>query len=85
MPYLSLGQNYQRPFELATIRLQNMIDILQNWQSLAPEDTTLLTQLGGAFVFNDEGEVVYEHRDPGILKYVKLTRAVASLGLTLTN
>lgn len=33
-----LGQNYQRPFELATIRLQNMIDVLKNWQQLSPED-----------------------------------------------
>jgi hypothetical protein len=32
----TLGKGYQRPFELATLRLNNMIEILQNWESMAP-------------------------------------------------
>ena len=34
----TLGSGYQRPFELATLRLTNMIEILNNWESMAPAD-----------------------------------------------
>eukprot|EP01039_Chlorochromonas_danica_P009957 gene9957-11007_t len=78
-------RNYQRPFELATMRLQNMIDILQHWSTLAPQDTNLLTQLGGAYAFNPEGEIAYEFQDPALLKYVEIGRATKSLGLTLKD
>jgi hypothetical protein len=37
-----LGENYQRPFELATLRLQNMMDVLQYWKELIPEDEVFL-------------------------------------------
>lgn len=37
--------NSQRPFELATIRLQNMMDVLGHWEELTPEDKTLITPL----------------------------------------
>ena len=38
----TLGGGYQRPFELATLRLTNMIEILRNWDALAPTDDELL-------------------------------------------
>ncbi|CAK9070642.1 unnamed protein product, partial [Durusdinium trenchii] len=41
------GQEGLRPFELATIRLQNMVGgIIANWSDLAPEDDELLVQQG---------------------------------------
>ncbi|KAG8467714.1 hypothetical protein KFE25_006766 [Diacronema lutheri] len=59
----------RRPLELATLRLQNMLDIsIRNWQALRPEDGHLrvLTQLGGCVVLGADGVPLYEHRDPGI-------------------
>ena len=47
---LTLGDGYLRPFELATLRLNNMIQILGNWEALAPTDSELLVQLSGATV-----------------------------------
>eukprot|EP00210_Caulerpa_lentillifera_P000929 g899.t1 len=61
-----LGRGYQRPFELATLRLNNMMKILPNWSELCPTDTRLLTQQGGTIIFKGQ-DVVYEHKDSGIL------------------
>ncbi len=78
-----LGTEYQRPFELATIRLQNMMDVLQHWNSLAPSNKNLLTQLGGAYVLGPEGDILFEHKDSGILKYIDLRRAAKQLNIDL--
>jgi hypothetical protein len=43
-PFDILGVGYQRPFELATLRLLNMAAILPRWQELCPPETRLLTQ-----------------------------------------
>ena len=64
------GKGYQRPFELATLRLQNMVEVLNNWRRYVPDDR-YLTQRGGTFLFNNQGELVYEHRDQGILGFAK--------------
>lgn len=63
-----LGEGYQRPLELATLRLQNMVGVLSKWGDLAPAEKRLLTQQGGCLVF-DGCDVMYRHSDPGILKY----------------
>jgi AhpC/TSA antioxidant enzyme len=62
------GKGFQRPFELATLRLRNMAEVLPNWKTYVP-DATYLTQRGGTFLFNAKGELVYEHRDRGILSF----------------
>mmetsp|Transcript_24116 Transcript_24116/g.59954 ORF Transcript_24116/g.59954 Transcript_24116/m.59954 type:complete len:85 (-) Transcript_24116:816-1070(-) len=64
-----LGRGYQRPFELATLRLSNMITILRQWPELIPEEEKLLTWQGGAIIF-DGHAVRYRHDDPGILGIV---------------
>lgn len=64
----SLGGGYQRPFELATVRLQNMVSVLSKWQELCPSDDRKLTQLGGTLAFVGE-ELVYRFDDTGILVY----------------
>jgi len=61
----------RRPLELATLRLQNMLDIsIKNWKELAPNDASLaagvLTQLGGCVICDENGTSLFEHRDPGI-------------------
>ena len=61
----------RRPLELATLRLQNMLDIsIKNWKELAPNDIALeagvLTQLGGCVICDENGMPLFEYRDPGI-------------------
>jgi hypothetical protein len=62
------GSGFQRPFELATLRLRNMGEVLANWQTYVP-DGQYLTQRGGTFLFDAQGELIYEHRDRGILGF----------------
>ena len=65
----TLGSGYQRPFELATLRLTNMTAILNEWDALAPADDAMLVQRGGSFVFED-GVERFRHDDAGILGYL---------------
>ena len=64
------GKDYQRPFELATLRLQNMVEVLNNWRTYVPDDR-YITQRGGTFLFNNQSKLIYEHRDQGILGFAK--------------
>uniref|UniRef100_A0A7S4JZ89 Thioredoxin-like fold domain-containing protein n=1 Tax=Odontella aurita TaxID=265563 RepID=A0A7S4JZ89_9STRA len=69
LPYV--GSWERRPLELATLRLQNMIDIsIKNWKELAPNGDALeagvLTQLGGCVIVDSSGNSVFEWKDPGI-------------------
>lgn len=61
------GKGFQRPFELATLRLRNMAESLGHWQTYGPKGA-VLTQRGGTFVLEAE-ELLYEHRDRGILGF----------------
>mmetsp|Transcript_42696 Transcript_42696/g.90785 ORF Transcript_42696/g.90785 Transcript_42696/m.90785 type:complete len:305 (+) Transcript_42696:56-970(+) len=66
-----VGEWPRRPLELATLRLQNMLDIsIKNWKELAPNEESLgagvLTQLGGCVVCDENGNAIYEWKDPGI-------------------
>ncbi|MBE9044520.1 AhpC/TSA family protein [Pleurocapsales cyanobacterium LEGE 10410] len=65
---LAGGEVFQRPFELATLRLRNMTEVLSNWNTYVP-DATYLTQRGGTFLFDAEGKLLYEHRDRHILGF----------------
>jgi hypothetical protein len=62
------GSGFQRPFELATLRLRNMAEVIGNWQTYVP-NPNYLTQRGGTFLFDPQGELLYEHRDRGILGF----------------
>jgi len=77
-----LGEGYQRPFELATLRLGNMRAILQNWNELKPKKTEQLTWQGGAILFQGE-DVLFKHVDTGILTYAdvdKMLKAASFAG-----
>ncbi len=65
---LAGGKGFQRPFELATLRLRNMTEVLSNWQTYVP-NSAYLTQRGGTFLFDSQGNLLYEHRDRGILGF----------------
>jgi hypothetical protein len=62
------GKGFQRPFELATLRLRNMAEVLSHWKTYVP-NSAHLTQRGATFLFNAQGELLYEHRDRAILGF----------------
>lgn len=62
------GKGFQRPFELATLRLRNMGEVLSHWKTYVP-DSAYLTQRGATFLFNAQGDLLYEHRDRAILGF----------------
>jgi peroxiredoxin len=62
------GRGYQRPFELATLRLRNMGEVLSHWQTYVP-NPAYMTQRGATFLFDTDGNLLYEHRDRGILGF----------------
>ena len=64
------GSGFQRPFELATVRLRNMVQVLSNWKTYVP-DASHMTQRGGTFLFDPSGETLYEYRDRGILGFAE--------------
>tara|TARA_Y100001968_G_scaffold280524_1_gene277043 strand:+ start:112 stop:837 length:726 start_codon:yes stop_codon:yes gene_type:complete len=57
-----------RPFELATRRLLNMIEILSNWNTYVP-DSSVLTQRGGTILLNENDEVKYKFISKSLLGY----------------
>jgi AhpC/TSA antioxidant enzyme len=66
--FKTVGSGFQRPFELATLRLKNMTEVLGNWNNYVP-NSNYLTQRGGTFLFDRQGNLLYEHKDRGILGF----------------
>lgn len=62
------GSGFQRPFELATLRLRNMAEVLSHWKTYVA-NPAYLTQRGATFLFDADGKLLYEHRDRGILGF----------------
>ncbi len=62
------GSGFQRPFELASVRLRNMAEVLGHWRTYVPRDD-FLTQRGGTFLLEADDTLLYSHRDPGILGF----------------
>ena len=62
------GEGFQRPFELATVRLQNMVEVLGNWRTYVPRDD-FITQRGGTFLLEADDTLLSSHRDRGILGF----------------
>jgi len=62
------GDGYLRPLELATFRLNNMNEIIQNWGEyiLNPK---YLPQRGGSFLLNDKNQVIYKFFSSDVLGY----------------
>jgi hypothetical protein len=67
---LAGGTGFQRPFELATLRLRNMAEVLTHWKTYVP-NPAYLTQRGGTFLFDNQGKILYEHRDRCILGFAE--------------
>jgi hypothetical protein len=62
------GAGFQRPFELATVRLRNMSEVLGHWRTYVPRDD-FLTQRGGTFLLETDDSLLYSYRDQGILGF----------------
>ncbi len=64
------GSGFQRPFELATLRLRNMTEVLSHWKTYVP-NAAYLTQRGATFLFDAQGKTLYQYCDPGILGFAE--------------
>ena len=65
---LAGGEGFLRPFELATVRLRNMVEVLGRWRTYVPSDAHI-TQRGGTFLLEADDTLLYSHRDAGILGF----------------
>ena len=64
----SFGKGYLRPFELATFRLNNMIEIFKNWQDYMI-DTKYLPQRSCTFILDQDNNLIYKYFSKDILNY----------------
>jgi len=64
------GEGYLRPFELATFRLNNMIEIFKNWEDYMI-DTKYLPQRSCTFIIDQNNDVIFEYFSKDILNYSK--------------
>ena len=62
------GDGYLRPFELATFRLNNMREIVQNWGDYILNEE-YLPQRGASFLLNNKNEVIYKFFSSDVLGY----------------
>ena len=62
------GTGYLRPFELATFRLSNMKEIIQNWSDYILHEK-YLPQRGASFLLNDKNQVIYNFFSNDVLGY----------------
>ena len=62
------GKGFLRPFELATRRLLNMIEVLSHWKTYFPYEDLIVAR-GGTFILDDKNEVIYSYRPKGLLGY----------------
>ena len=65
---LAGGDGFQRPFELATVRLRNMTEVLGKWRTYVPRDD-FITQRGATFLLDADDSLLYQHRDAGMLGF----------------
>ena len=61
-------KNNLAPFELATFRLINMVEIIGSWR-IYVGNTNFLPQRGGTFLFNAENELIYKFFPQSLLNY----------------
>jgi hypothetical protein len=65
---LAGGEGFQRPFELATVRLRNMVEVLGHWRTYVPRDD-FLTQRGGTWLLDRDDSLLYSFQDRGLLGF----------------
>ena len=69
-----------RPFELATLRLQNILSIqIKHWNELKPIDDRCLTQLGGCTIVGPGGKPLYSWVDRGLCDVPNIEDVLSSI------
>lgn len=61
-------RGYQRPVELATVRLRNMVEVLSEWPTYV-SDPTHIARRGATYLFDADGALLYEYASRGVLTY----------------
>ena len=64
------GKGYLRPFELATFRLNNMIEIFKHWNDYMI-NTKYLPQRSCTFIIDQNNDVIFKYFSKDILNYSK--------------
>ena len=67
------GDGYLRPFELATFRLNNMNEIIQNWSDYILNEE-YLPQRGASFLLNNKNQIIYKFFSKDVLGYTSNMR-----------
>ena len=67
------GDGYVRPFELATFRLNNMNEIIQNWSDYILNEK-YLPQRGASFLLNNKNQIIYKFFSKDVLGYTSNMR-----------
>tara|TARA_Y100001968_G_scaffold326475_1_gene369595 strand:+ start:111 stop:854 length:744 start_codon:yes stop_codon:yes gene_type:complete len=62
------GEGYLRPFELATFRLNNMIEIINNWDDYIL-NIDYLPQRGASFLLDKHNNIIYKYYSNDVLSY----------------
>ena len=62
------GDGYLRPFELATFRLNNMKEIIQNWDDYILHEQ-YLPQRGASFLLDEKNQIIYKYFSSDVLGY----------------
>ncbi|KAL7531024.1 hypothetical protein ACHAXR_003809, partial [Thalassiosira sp. AJA248-18] len=61
-------KGYQRPVELATIRLKNMVEVLTKWDEYVSNPLAIALR-GATYLFDEEGKELYSYKSRGVLTY----------------
>ena len=64
----AFGEGYLRPFELATFRLNNMVEIIKNWDVYIFNEK-FLPQRSASFIVDKNNEVIYKYFSKDVLGY----------------
>lgn len=59
---------YQRPIELATVRLKNMVEVLEHWGEYVSDPRHIAVR-GATYLFDESGAELYSYRSRGVLTY----------------
>lgn len=61
-------KGYQRPVELATIRLKNMVEVLTKWNDYVSNPLAIALR-GATYLFDEDGKELYSYNSRGVLTY----------------
>lgn len=61
-------KGYQRPVELATVRLKNMVEVLTKWDDYVSNYNTIALR-GATYLFDEDGTELYSYKSRGVLTY----------------